>query len=258
MMSVRKRTRFLALGIAIAAALAFVGWRASTMFDRGPEVVFEFPSRASSSASSAAAASLPNAQSSSSLPRSVLIEVPFASQAPFGNWDMPYQEACEEASLILVHHYLTGTPLSNDIMDKEILTLVAWEDAQVIPVDIGVDDVATLAEEYFGYDSLVIEEVTEERLKRELAAGHPIIVPAAGQMLGNPYFSGDGPPYHMLVVIGYDGDQFITNDVGTRRGAKFRYDADVLLDAIHDWTGKKEYANQGRKVMLRLTPKAAQ
>src|SRR3989338_3699970 len=63
----------------------------------------------------------------SALPPRVVIQVPFASQAPLGDWGMPYQEACEESSLILVHHYLTGEAMSPEIMDAEIRKMADYE-----------------------------------------------------------------------------------------------------------------------------------
>ncbi|MCR4279964.1 MAG: hypothetical protein NUV82_00890, partial [Candidatus Komeilibacteria bacterium] len=39
------------------------------------------------------------------LPAEYNLDVPFMSQAPHANWDLPYQEACEEASLIMVDYF---------------------------------------------------------------------------------------------------------------------------------------------------------
>jgi len=60
-------------------------------------------------------------------------------------------------------------------------------------------------------------------------------VPLAGRELNNPYFRAPGPIYHMLVIKGYDSDEFIVNEVGTKRGDSFKYKYDVLINAIHDW-----------------------
>jgi hypothetical protein len=62
-----------------------------------------------------------------------------------------------------------------------------------------------------------------------------IIAPFAGRMLGNPFYSGEGPYYHMLVIKGYDEENFITNDVGTRRGENFIYSYETVMQAIHDY-----------------------
>lgn len=186
------------------------------------------------------------------LPKNVELDVPFASQAPKGDWGDPYQEACEEASLILVKHFLEGTGMNADLMDAEILELVAWETQNGYGQDVTVSELATIAQQFYGLSTEVIEgaDVTIDRIKRELAAGNPVILPVAGREIGNPYFSGEGPWYHMLVVTGYDSKNFITNDVGTRHGEDYEYRYNVLFSAIHDWTGVKEETRNGPKRML--------
>ncbi|MBU1911108.1 hypothetical protein KKG16_01695, partial [Patescibacteria group bacterium] len=91
-------------------------------------------------------------------------------------------------------------------------------------------------------------------IKEELIKGNPIIIPAAGRDLDNPYFSGEGPWYHMLVIKGYDKKRFITNDPGTRRGEGYKYEYSVLLNAVHDWTGIKEDIRNGDQIMLVIRP----
>lgn len=186
------------------------------------------------------------------IPPSITLAVPFASQAPKGDWGDPYQEACEEASLILVKHFLEGTGVNADVMDREILDIVAWETENGYGQDVTINELAVVAQQYYGLQAEVIEggDVTIDRIKRELALGNPVIVPLAGRELGNPYYSGEGPWYHMLVITGYDSRNFVTNDVGTRQGASYKYSYDVLFDAIHDWTGVKEEIRNGTKRMM--------
>lgn len=224
-----------------------------------PDIVLTKPAnpspRETSFGSSSSQSSSPAAVTSKSpqeIPSSVRIAMPFATQAPLGNWDMPYQEACEEASLILVHHYLTETPLDPEIMDREILGMVTWEEERGLPADIPLTTLAEVARDLYGYDTEIIEgsDVTVERIKLELSRGNPVIVPLAGQDLGNPYYSGDGPPYHMLVINGFDATRFFTHDVGTRRGEYYPYRFATLLDAIHDWTGAKETIREGARRMM--------
>ena len=55
----------------------------------------------------------------------------------------------------------------------------------------------------------------------------------------------------MLVIIGYDDTHFITQDVGTSMGEQYRYEKHLLLNAIHDWTGKKTGISKGtRRIMI--------
>ena len=184
--------------------------------------------------------------------RKVKLDVPFAPQAPFANWDAPYQEACEEMSLIMVHHFLQGSDLNMEQADKEILGLVSWQEDNGYSEDVTLAELQVIAKEYYGYESIILENPTDRELKEQIMKGNPVIVPAAGRMLGNKYYSGEGPWYHMLVITGYTSRSFVTNDPGTKRGKKFSYKIPVLMNAIHDWTGVKENIAQGASRVLVL------
>lgn len=186
------------------------------------------------------------------LPKEVLLDVPFTSQAPYNDWSMPYQEACEEASVLMVAAYQQGFSLTADIADKKIVAVTDWVQRSQLYTSLNASEVAVVAEHYFGLKLKRRTDVTVDSIKRELAAGRPVIIPAAGRLLGNPYFRGIGPAYHMLVITGYNETSFITNDPGTIMGYKFSYDQQVLLDAIHDWTGSENTMTSGEKVMLTL------
>lgn len=185
-------------------------------------------------------------------PQSVLIDVPFTSQAPFADWGDPYQEACEEASLIMVHAFLQGLTLTAEEADTQIQALVRWEQEQGYAEDIRIEDVAAIAKAYYGYSVEVHYKPTIELLQSLLAMGSPVIVPAAGRALGNPYFSGEGPWYHMLVLTGYDERSFTVNDPGTKRGEKYKYKQKTLMNSVHNWTGVKEDINSGVPAVLVL------
>lgn len=199
----------------------------------------------------AAPAAAETVDAQSPLPESIRIEVPFMSQAPHGNWDMPYQEACEEASLILVHHYLQSQPITADQMDAEILDMVKIQNEEFgYSADITMAELAEVARQKYGYSAELFEDFMVDDMKRLLAQGHPIIVPLAGRRLGNPYYSGEGPWYHVLVITGYDSKNFITNDVGTRHGAGYKYPYERIYQNIHDWNMAKEDIENGKRVML--------
>lgn len=169
------------------------------------------------------------------IPAQVDLAVPFASQAPLGDWDLPYQEACEESSVIQAAKYFSGKKLNNEIMDQEIKDLVVWEEKNLgFYTDTSVAEMARIAIEYFTLNAEVSTEVTIENIKKQLALGNLVLVPTYGRALGNPYFRGEGPIYHFIVVRGYGNGQFIVNDVGTRRGESYQYNYNILLGAIHD------------------------
>jgi len=193
-------------------------------------------------------------ESKSQFPQTFTLNVPFTSQAPHANWNMPYQEACEEAALTIAQAYLANETFTPDSADKKILDIINWEEKNKFPVDLNLKELSLIAKEYYQLKAKVYydQNVTIENIKQILVSGHPIIIPAAGRKLGNPHFTPPGPQYHMLVIIGYDEDNFITNDPGTRFGASYKYSQQVLLNAIHDWNGSKDAIEQGRKGMMVL------
>jgi len=187
----------------------------------------------------------------------------FASQAPYGVWDPLHQEACEEASMIMADVYFNKKPLSSHLMEQAILDLVKWEEENNYQVDVSAEETVEILKEYFNLSAELTTEVTVEKIKKELALGKLVIVPAAGRELGNPYFHEPGPIYHMLVIRGYDekNQEFITNDPGTKRGEGFRYQYKKMLSAVHDWNHDlaeggmtDEEINQGRKVIIIVGP----
>jgi len=176
------------------------------------------------------------------LPEEKNLAVPFLSQAPKGDWALPYQEACEEASTIMVDAFYKGktAPFAPDEGDKAILDLIAYEKLLLGKYeDTTAAETARLVRSYFKYKSVVVQEVTDMNdLKCALAHGYPVLVPASGKLLDNPNFRNGGPVYHMLVIKGYTKDgHWITNDAGTRKGADFTYTDENLKNAMHDWNG---------------------
>ncbi len=188
------------------------------------------------------------------IPDKISISVPFTSQAPFANWDELHEEACEEASLVMLKYYLGKKSLTPEITEGEIQRMVDFEIKNYGDYrDSNAEEIVKLAEDFYGIRNLkVIYDFQKEDLKKYLVRGEPIIVPAAGRLLGNPNFTAPGPLYHNLVLIGYSGNTIITNDPGTRKGQGYTYNIDVLYNAIHDFPGKPENITQGRKAMIVL------
>ena len=184
------------------------------------------------------------------LPPEINLPVPFTSQAPEGNWDQPWQDACEEAAILMLDAYYKKYNLSPLFSKDEILKMVDWQTERGWGYSIPMTKVEQAAQAYMG-DSFrlsTIENPTVEELKQSLAAGHPVLVVAYGKALGNPFFSGDGPEYHALIIRGYSEDGFITNDPGTKRGEAYVYDFDTLMNSIHDWNGGD--VKSGKSVVL--------
>jgi uncharacterized protein YvpB len=189
-------------------------------------------------------------------PEKINLAVPFTPQAPHADWDQPYQDGCEETSAAMVHYYYSKQKFASpDAADEELKKLFAWEDKTFgFNKDTTALQTAQLLKEYYGYARVEVREVKSSAdIKKELAAGRPVIVPAYGKALKNPNFKNGGPVYHMLVIKGFIGDDtFITNDPGTRKGADYVYSAATVFSAIHDWNGGN--VPEGSKVMIIVYP----
>jgi hypothetical protein len=187
------------------------------------------------------------------LPAEVNLAIPFTVQAPHANWDLPYKEFCEEASVLMAMRYLQNRPIASpDEADADLLKIKEFEDKVFGHYqDTNVVQTAAIITDYFKYPKVsIIANPTAGQIREAVAGGKPVIVPAAGRLLDNPYFQQPGPLYHMLVVKGYTTDgKFIVNDPGTRRGADFVYNETVLMNAMHDWHGDENIA-AGRKVII--------
>ncbi len=178
---------------------------------------------------------LENEPKEEEVPTTVNLNVDFASQAPLANWDLPYQEACEEAALIQAYYYFNNKKLTNELMDKEIIEVVEWEKQKFgLYSDTELVEVEIMAKEYFNLDVKIVEQVEVDLMKKYLSQGYLILIPTAGRELGNPNYTEPGPLYHFLVIRGYDRNEFITNDVGTRKGDGYKYKYQTIIEAIHD------------------------
>lgn len=190
------------------------------------------------------------------LPAEKNLAVPFIPQAPFQIWDALHEEACEEAAMLMIRGYFDGergvTPSST--AEERIQELVAFESDLGYGVDVTAEEAAKIIETRWpDLNAEVVPMTGAESVKRSIAEGLPVILPADGKTLPNPNFRNGGPLYHMLVVRGYTEDQFITNDPGTRKGEKFLYTYDGLLDAVRDWNGGD--VRNGAQVMIVVRPR---
>jgi SanA protein len=194
--------------------------------------------------------------------KNVLLDAPFISQAPFGNWSDPRkQDGCEEAAAIMAMAWVNGEKLTPQIADKKIDEISAYEEKTYSNFhDTNAQDTAQrIFREFFKYDNIKVKyDITKEDIKQELFKGNLIIVPTDGQLLNNPNYTPPGPTTHNLVVIGYDisTNEFITNDPGTRNGKGYRYDENILESALLDYpTGNHEKVEEIKTAMIVVLPK---
>lgn len=173
-------------------------------------------------------------------------KVPFLVQAPSAQWDDEhYQDACEEASMLIANLWLKDQDAPSKSETEKMLEELFEAEKSFFgdSLDISATDTAKFFQEHFKHSVSVVENVTLFDLYNFLEKGNIVIAPMDGRKLNNSYFSGGGPERHMLVITGYDleNKEFIVNDPGFRKGEEYRYKVDVLYNAIRDYeTGNKK------------------
>lgn len=167
--------------------------------------------------------------------------VPFVPQAPFGEWrDKRFQDGCEEAASLIAVRWAKGQTLNKTQAKQEIIKIAAYEQKKYGGyVDTSAaETLSRIIKGYFNYQQAEVKkDVTLDDIIAEIKNGNLVIAPFNGRLLRNPYYTQPGPERHMIVIRGYDEatSEFITNDVGTRRGENYRYPKNVLFSAIRDY-----------------------
>jgi hypothetical protein len=179
------------------------------------------------------------------LPKKYYINVPFADQAPLRNWSDPYQEACEEAVIIMAKAYVDGVEADNldkNYIDREIIRMVDYQiDKWGGHYDLDVLMTQELLKDYYDIDSKIMTIENTDDIKKLLFEDNIIITPTFGRNLSNPHFTFPGPVYHMLIINGYDENNFITHDPGIWQGRSFHYPYQNLTDSIADLPESAKY-----------------
>lgn len=202
------------------------------------------------------AAGISGVSEESALPERVFHEVPFTPQAPLGNWeDIREQNGCEEAALLMAVSWAREKTFSPEAAAREIQSMSDYHlRAHGHFHDLSNADTLQLLKEYFHYfDARLVENVSADDIKKELARGRLVIVGVNGVILGNPNYEPPGPKNHKILIVGYDESsrEFITHDPGTSRGENYRYGFDLLESSLEDYpTGFHEMFPERKTSMI--------
>ncbi|MFH0873644.1 MAG: C39 family peptidase [Candidatus Komeilibacteria bacterium] len=181
------------------------------------------------------------------------LAVPFSSQAPAGNWAEPWQNACEETSIIMIDNFYNGDTVTKTQAKQEILNIFTIKNAEF---GKSKDESMELIAEIINsakliWQARVVVNPTLEQMKQEIADNHPIIAPVYAPALANtPYPTAD-LNYHVMVISGYDDakGEFIVQDPGSSQGKDNHYTYTNFYEAIHDYLNTTDY-ELGRKAVL--------
>jgi len=178
----------------------------------------------------------------------VNLPVPFTPEAPDGAMVKPWNNSCEEASLVMMDQYYSGnrsSTISKAIAKKSILAYIDIENKIFgYNANTNAAEMTKLANTYSKYfTAKTVTNPTLKQLKTELAAGRPIIALVYGFELHNQNidFLTGGSYYHTFVIKGYDDktNEFIVNDDGDiYHGLDLRYSYDTIMGALRDYSHK--------------------
>lgn len=240
---------FIALGIFIVVLYALL------REPRGEELQPDLPTPTSYQApSSEKPTEEPKEVPPTELPKEFLLSVPFTPQAPTANWDELHNEACEEASALMVNAFFQGDvrrTMPAAEAESEIEKLTEWQQKNLgYYLSIDAEEVARMIESVYGLQAEVVRDFSENSIKTALTENKLVLAPVNGRALGNPYFKQPGPIYHMFVIKGYDKKSFIVNEPGTKRGQDYRYTYDTIKNAIGDYDHSTKETDPSKSAII--------
>src|SRR3989338_6162438 len=112
----------------------------------------------------------------------IQFNVPFAPQAPFGEWsDDRQQDGCEEVSAMMAIHWVKGdTSITLEEAKREILAIADWEQEKYgnYHDTSAKDTVGRIFNEYYNYGNVSVEKgITADDIIKELERGNLVVVP---------------------------------------------------------------------------------
>src|SRR5712664_4127543 len=198
------------LGLGLVATVGVGAGVYFAFFGAGPQITYVTPDLVPINLDTTAPDVVPV-----NLPTAVILPVPFTSQAPLNNW-ADRQHTCEEATLLMVDRYLrgdhSGALIDPRTADAAINQITSWKPA----VDLTSQQVGEVAQKNMGWAYKILPS-DRLNMKQQLALGRPLIVGVRTHGLGNANYPGYRNHYeetgysvsHYLVVIGYEGDNYV-------------------------------------------------
>lgn len=172
----------------------------------------------------------------------LVLEVPYAAQAPYGEWKEPWDEACEETSVTMVKAYYNNkSSLTADEIAASVQEMIRWEEEQNMPTeDTNALETVRLIESNTSLKATIKIEPSIDDIKQELRENRPVIALVDLYALYEEKPLSDS--YHVLVIKGYDDKKgvFIVNDPA-RSQEEYRYQ--TLMNSLHDFNKESKEAD---------------
>jgi len=178
-----------------------------------------------------------------------ILDIKFYSQFPLDiatwiKYEEPYQNFCEESSLLNWYYYLTWKQPSLNEYDKDLLKLKKIEDLILVwwykhsSLENTLKSLIAFQDDNQKVFWEIIENPTIEVIKENISKWNPIIVPLYWKWLTNPLFRDWWPIYHNLIIKGFKNDIFIVNEVWVSNWDWFKYKQNELMENIYNYDSK--------------------
>jgi len=182
----------------------------------------------------------------------VNLSVPYTSEIPDGRWIKPWNNACEEAAIVMIEQFYAGNHdarLTRANAKKLMWPLFGieeklWKNS----ADTDAARTAKIINDYTSMSAYIKSDPAIDDIIAELDAGRPVISFHYGYDLKNPNipWRRGGSSYHVMPITGYDPIkmEFIVDDPGNHRsGLDYRYQYATITSSLHDFdhaTGKAD------------------
>lgn len=192
------------------------------------------------------------------------LNIKFYSQFPLDittwrKYNEPYQNFCEEASLLNWYYYLTWKEPDLKEYDKDLIKLKEIEDLlfEWWYKHTNIEDTLKLliAFQWDNQEILweIIENPTVEDIKYNISIWNPVLVPVYWKWLSNNLFIGWWPVYHNLLIKWYTEQNFIVNEVWVSKWDWYNYKIEELMKNIANYDEKlypDNFLNWEKKILI--------
>ncbi len=184
----------------------------------------------------------PDTTEESKLKSKFVLDVAFMQEAPDGNWTHPWSNACEETVILMADKYYAGQKSIGISEAKTYLSQMFRREEELFGTNRNADasQMLEIIQKYADFKGKIVTNPALDDIKKEVAAGRPVITLHRGFDLHNPNieFSPTLSSYHTALVVGYDEDRevFIVHDPGDEYdGAKHEYKYSTFMKSLHDY-----------------------
>lgn len=187
----------------------------------------------------------------------IRLAVPYVSQVPDGDWVLPWSQACEEASIVMIERfYKKQDKISKQANKTFMQQMIAWENKTFKKNDdTDAEQTKQIIEANASFAASVERNPSVDEIKDELRAKRPVIIFVHMYQLYQDKTTAPIDPFHVAVVTGFDDNKgtFLVHDPAKEANTAYSYD--VVMKALHDFNNETKQADKEATVLFTDEPK---